>query len=132
MYTSFILIEIDLTETEQPNSISSMPPTATLIQMPNRNFSVNDNGEEVAQIFFSYEGARGYTPGDYVTEEIVNKLETASTGTELINGVSWTTASSTTRFWYINYADEQTQWLIVVKSLQNKKEFARKIAESFE
>lgn len=80
--------------------------------------TVTENGDTVTAVYFSYEGGRGYTPNDYITNVIVPNVKAVNeTGTTTIGGYDWTTVESEWSVWHIA-PSTNGQWLMVV---ENKK-----------
>jgi hypothetical protein len=75
-----------------------------------------------ATVYFSYEGARGYAPLDYLTNVVAPHVAVIDpTGTSTIGGYEWTTAESNGSEWYISPSTDK-QWLIVIEAKKTSHE----------
>jgi hypothetical protein len=85
-----------------------------------------------ASVYFSYEGARGYSPVDYVSEVIALHVPVIDvTGTVSIGGYEWTTAETAGSEWYIAQTADK-QWLIVVEARKVNHDVALALVSSLE
>lgn len=85
------------------------------VDMNGALIKVVDATTSIASIYVSYEGGRGYTPLDYITEIVAPHVSViVPTGTSTIGLYDWTTAETTGSNWYITSIDNGT-WLVVVE-----------------
>ena len=76
---------------------------------------VSDKGSN-ANVYFSYEGARGFSPKDYLTEKIAPHVPVIEdTGVSTVGSYEWTMAESAGSEWFIAPTSDK-QWLIVVEA----------------
>jgi hypothetical protein len=69
-----------------------------------------------ATVYFSYEGGRGYSPFDYLTEVVAPHVAVIDpTGTTTVGAYVWTTAQSAGSEWFVAPTAD-SQWLIVVEA----------------
>jgi hypothetical protein len=84
----------------------------------------------VTAMYFSYEGGRGYSPEDYITNNIVPHVSAVtSAGTTTIGMHEWTVAESEFSVWHVAKSDNG-QWLIVVENRKDMADNAAVILES--
>ncbi len=68
-----------------------------------------------SSVYFSYEGDRGYTPDDYLSEIIAPHVSVIDPSGEVVSGdYTWEVTSSAGTNWYIAKAKDG-KWLIVVE-----------------
>lgn len=76
---------------------------------------VTDAGVTVANVYFSYEGGRGYTALDYISEIVAPHVSVITpTGTSTFGAYEWTTAETAGSNWYISSVSEG-EWLVIVE-----------------
>jgi hypothetical protein len=69
-----------------------------------------------AAVYFSYEGGRGYSPVDYLTDVVAPHVAVIDlTGTSTIGAYTWTMAESAGSEWFVAPSADK-QWLIVVEA----------------
>lgn len=91
---------------------------------------VNTEAGPLTQIYFSYEGARGYSPADYIKNLIVpNVAVLTMKGTSTIGNYDWEVAESEWSSWHVTRA-QTGNWLIVVENKKADAEKADAIIES--
>ena len=84
----------------------------------------------VTALYFSYEGGRGYTPEDYITNNIVPHVRAiTSAGTTTLGMHEWTVAESEFSVWHVAKSDNG-QWLIVVENRKDMTDKASVVLES--
>lgn len=84
----------------------------------------------LAALYFSYEGGRGYTPADYISNVIVPNVKAVTeTGTTTIGSHDWTVVESEWSVWHIA-PSTNGQWLVVVENKKTQAEKAAVILES--
>lgn len=109
-----------------------IPETATtLVERDGANIKVTgEDGELVNAMYFSYEGGRGYSPADYVTEVIAPNVSVVSvTGTTTIGSYEWTVAEGATSVWHVASVKDG-QWLVVAESKKGENEAAENVLYS--
>ena len=81
----------------------SLPETATTsITMDGALLKIMDGVSPFASAYFSYEGARGYTPMDYINNTIAPHVSVINpTGTSTIGSYDWQVAESEGSEWHI-------------------------------
>lgn len=83
-----------------------------------------------ATVYMSYEGARGYTPLDYLSNIIAPHVSVINpTNSVSLGGHDWQMAESEGSEWYIASVASST-WLIVVENKKTNHDIATKIVES--
>jgi hypothetical protein len=69
-----------------------------------------------ATVYYSYEGARGYSAVDYISEVVALHVPVIDvTGTTTVGGYEWTMAETAGSEWYLTHTADK-QWLIVVEA----------------
>lgn len=97
----------------------------------------SDTQERIASIYYSYEGGRGYSVGDYINNVIVPNVKVVEDlGTSTIGSYEWHMVGSKWTTWYVTQAhgSEGTSsepWLIVAEINNSVKDGALPILESF-
>lgn len=85
-----------------------------------------------ASVYFSYEGARGYSPVDYISEVIALHVPVIDvTGTASIGGYEWTTAETAGSEWYIAQTADK-QWLVVVEAKKTNHDIVMALVSSMD
>ena len=109
-----------------------LPETGTTtIEKDGALVKVTDQGLPVLATYFSFEGGRGYSPEDYVTNVIVpNVPAVTSQGTTTIGSHEWTVVESQWSVWHIAKASNGN-WLVVVENKKEVNDKAMPIIESF-
>jgi hypothetical protein len=81
-------------------------------------------------MYLSYEGGRGYSPADYVTNNIVPHVSAITEdGTVTIGSREWTVVESQWSVWHIAKSDNG-QWLLVVENRKADNDKVNAILES--
>lgn len=93
-----------------------IPETATAtVSMDGALVKVTNGVLPVVAMYMSYEGGRGYSSLDYISNNIIPKVSgVKTTGTTTIGGVLWTMAQSGTSEWYVGQVGDG-QWLMVAE-----------------
>ncbi|MEN9552134.1 MAG: hypothetical protein RI935_511 [Candidatus Parcubacteria bacterium] len=104
---------------------------STLIERDGANVKViGEANAFINAMYFSYEGGRGYTPADYITEVIAPNVKVVSvTGTTTIGSQEWTVAEGSTSVWHVASVKDGA-WLIVAESKKGDNETAMNILDS--
>ncbi|MDQ5962831.1 MAG: hypothetical protein QG653_638 [Patescibacteria group bacterium] len=90
---------------------------------------IGANGREVS-VYFSYEGARGYSPVDYISDVVAVQVPVIDvTGTTTLGGYEWTTAETAGSEWYLAETADK-QWLIVVEAKKTSHDVAVALVSS--
>lgn len=91
---------------------------------------VTEEGALLSAMYFSYEGGRGYTPADYISNNIAPKVSMVmNKGTTTIGSHEWTVAEGVTSVWHIASVKEG-QWLVVAESKKGEASPALPVLES--
>lgn len=108
-----------------------IPETATTsIDMEGALIRVVENNAPTATFYMSYEGARGYTALDYISNIIAPKVSVINpTDVVTIGDYDWQKAESAGSEWYIASV-ASSSWLIVVENKKTNHDMAVKILES--
>lgn len=95
----------------------NIPETATsAVSMDGALVRVSRISGVGSSVYFSYEGARGYSAKDYLADKIAPAVSVLTeTGTTTLGGYEWLTATSAGSEYYIA-STEDGQWLIVVEA----------------
>lgn len=109
----------------------NIPETATTsIDMDGALIKILDNNLPTATIYMSYEGARGYTALDYLSNKIAPHVSVINpTNVVSLGGYDWQMAESEGSEWYIASV-ASSSWLIVVENKKANHDIATKIVES--
>ena len=84
----------------------------------------------LTQVYFSYEGARGYSPEDYIKNLIVpNVAVLTMDGTSTLGNYDWAVAESEWSSWHVTRA-QTGNWLIIVENRKVDADKANAIIES--
>lgn len=84
----------------------------------------------VATFYISYEGARGYSPLDYISNMIAPHVSVIDpTGTSTIGSYDWQVAESEGSEWHIASVDGG-KWLVIVENKKSTHDVVEKILES--
>ncbi|MCF7898571.1 MAG: hypothetical protein K9L31_01320 [Candidatus Pacebacteria bacterium] len=96
-----------------------IPETAsTSVDMYGALIRITDDSKPLATMYISYEGARGYSPADYINNIVAPHVAVIDiTSTSSIGSYEWQEAESAGSEWYIAPVMDG-EWLIVV---ENKK-----------
>ena len=121
-------------EFEGANTLSyglNLPETATAtVSMDGALVKVTEENAPVLAMYISFEGGRGYTPADYITNNIVPKVSAiTSMGTTTIGGYDWTVVASANSEWHVASV-ANGNWLLVVENTKVNTEKAMAILES--
>ncbi|MBP6948505.1 MAG: hypothetical protein KBC41_02345 [Candidatus Pacebacteria bacterium] len=108
-----------------------IPETATTtVEMDGALIKVEDAGNPLITVYMSYEGGRGYTAIDYISNIIANHVPVIDVEeTKTIGLLEWQTATSEGSEWYITSVLDG-KWLIVVENKKTVHDTAEKILES--
>ncbi len=108
-----------------------LPSTATAtVSMQGALVKVVDVDVPVFAMYFSYEGGRGYTPAEYVSNVITPKVSgITQMGTTTIGMNGWTVVESKNSVWHVASASNGN-WLIVVENVKANSEKTNSIIES--
>lgn len=109
----------------------SLPESATTsVEKDGALVKVSDAGVPVAAMYFSFEGARGYSPADYITNTIVPNVKAiTSNGTVTIGSYDWDVVESEWSVWHVAKSTDG-KWLIVVENKKDVNQEANTIIES--
>ena len=109
-----------------------IPETATAtVEKDGSLVKVTDSSSDVLAVYFSYEGGRGYSPSDYITNNIVPHVQVITAqGTTTIGSHEWTVVDSEWSVWHIA-PSSNGQWLIVVENKKTENGIVIPILESF-
>lgn len=92
----------------------------------------NASGTLVAAFYFSYEGARGYSAHDYITNVTAKKVSTLTvTGETKIGNSMGAEAESNGTEWKVMPARDG-EFLVVIEYPKSQKDAAQEIIDSFE
>lgn len=92
----------------------------------------NASGTLVAAFYFSYEGGRGYSAHDYITNVTAKKVSTLTvTGETKIGNSMGAEAESNGTEWKVMPARDG-EFLVVIEYPKSQKEVAQEIIDSFE
>ncbi len=95
----------------------------TSIEKDGSLVKVTEGDVQLLAMYFSFEGGRGYSVNEYITNVIVPHVKAiVHEGTTTRNGQEWTVIASEWSTWHIR-SSKNGQWLLVV---ENKKENADK------
>ena len=94
-----------------------IPETAsTSIDMDGALIRITNETNPLASVYLSYEGARGYTPMDYINNTIAPHVAVINpTSTSTIGGYDWQGAESEGSEWHVASVLNGS-WLIVVEN----------------
>lgn len=84
----------------------------------------------VLAMYLSFEGGRGWSPADYITNNILPKVSGAAlVGTTTIGSHEWDVAESERSVWHVARSDNG-QWLLVVENRKDVAEAAEGIIKT--
>ena len=109
-----------------------IPETAsTTVDMDGALIRVTDaSNTPIVTFYMSYEGGRGYTALDYLSEVVAPHVNVIDpTGTSTIGMYEWQLAETANSEWHIASVDNG-KWLIVAESKKSVHDEAEKILES--
>ena len=108
-----------------------LPETATAtLSMDGALIKVIDQDVPVLAMYVSYEGGRGYSPADYITNNIITKVKGVTVvGTTTIGGYDWDVAESEASVWHVTKTADNN-WLLVVENRKDVNDKATPIIES--
>ncbi len=108
-----------------------LPETATAtISMDGALVKVDNQDAPVLAMYVSYEGGRGYSPSDYITNNIITKVKGVTVvGTTTIGGYNWDVAESEGSVWHVAKTVD-SNWLLVVENKKDASDKATPIIES--
>jgi extradiol dioxygenase family protein len=101
----------------------SIPETATTtVEKDGALVKVSEEGVLVNAMYFSYEGARGYSASDYVANVIIPAVPSAKVvGTTSFAGYDWDIAESELSVWRVAKVGNGS-WLLVVENKKTEDE----------
>jgi hypothetical protein len=108
-----------------------IPETATTtIDMDGALIRVIDQDAPLATMYMSYEGARGYSPVDYINNVIAPHVAVIDlTSTSTIGANVWQGAESSASEWHVASVLDG-KWLIIVENKKSVKDTADQMLES--
>jgi hypothetical protein len=108
-----------------------LPSTATAtVSMDGALVKVTEMDASVLAMYVSFEGGRGYSPSDYITNNIIPKVSgITQVGTTSISGYDWTVVESANSEWHVASV-ENGNWLLVVENKKADTEKAMSILGS--
>lgn len=108
-----------------------LPETAsTSVEKDGALVKVTESENPVLAMYLSYEGGRGYSPSDYITNNIVPSVAAVTDmGTTTLGGHEWSVVESEWSVWHVAKSDNG-QWLLVVENKKTDTEKALPIIES--
>lgn len=108
-----------------------IPETATTsLGMDNALVRITDATSSYATMYMSYEGARGFTPLEYVSEIIAPHVSVINpTGTSTIGVYEWQAAESDGSEWHVASVNNGA-WLIIVENKKAVHDLVEKTLES--
>ena len=109
-----------------------LPETATAtVEKDGALVKVSDEGASLVAVYFSFEGARKYTPAQYISNVIVPKVSAVtSKGTVTTGSHEWDVVESEWTVWHVAKSTDG-KWLIVVESKKADSEKVNGILETF-
>jgi hypothetical protein len=91
---------------------------------------IGQEGSPLLEMYMSYEGARGYSADDYITNKIAATVpDLTHVGTSTIGLYEWTVVESERSVWHVAKAGNGN-WLLVVENLKADADKADAIIES--
>jgi hypothetical protein len=108
-----------------------LPETATAtVSMDGALVKVSEMDAPVLAMYVSYEGGRGYSPEDYITNNIIPKVSNITqAGTTTVGGYDWTVVESANSEWHVASV-ENGNWLLVVENTKANHEKAMSVLSS--
>ena len=108
-----------------------LPETAaTSMSMDNALITITDSDAPVLAMYVSFEGTRGYSPADYITKNIMPKVNGVTERESVTLGAyDWKTAESANSEWHVA-STEDGKWLLVVENKKSDNEKAMEILKS--
>ena len=108
-----------------------LPETSTTsIDMDGALTRVTDQTNPLANVYMSYEGARGYSPMDYIDNVVAPHVAVINpTSTSTIGSYDWQGAETAGSEWHVASVDGG-QWLIVVENKKTTHDTVEKILNS--
>lgn len=92
---------------------------------------VIDNDGVRATVYFSYEGARGISPLDYIGEIVAPHLSVINvTNTETIGNYEWQLAETNGSNWYVSSLNNG-EWIVAIEVRKTFYDQGRSLVESF-
>lgn len=135
--TAFTTFEGSVTRVFEGNTTLTysfdIPETSTTsVSMDGAFTKVMDGDTFVAAVYMSYEGGRGYSPLDYITEIVAQHVPVITPlGTSTVNGHEYTRAETAGSDWYITSLNNG-EWLAVIEGKKVSQEAVLRIASSLE
>lgn len=108
-----------------------LPETATTtVEKDGALIKVTDGGMPVVAMYVSFEGGRGYSPADYISNVIVPNVKSVTDrGTTTIGSYDWTVVESPASVWHVASVNNGN-WLLVVENRKTDIEKVTPILES--
>ncbi|MFA6608728.1 MAG: hypothetical protein WCT07_02355 [Candidatus Paceibacterota bacterium] len=117
-------------EENKVNYTFDIPETAsTSVEMEGAFIKIKNASVPYANIYISYEGFRGFSPLDYITEVIAPHVAVINpTGTSTIGAYEWQIAESEGSEWHVAPINDG-MWLVIV---ENKKTVHNQVQKTLE
>lgn len=95
-----------------------MPLTATAtVERDGALVKVTDADALLTAVYMSYEGARNYSPAQYIANVLVPNVSSVTDAGTVSTGLyEWTVVESEWTTWHVARADTEGKWLFVVES----------------
>lgn len=108
-----------------------LPENATTsIDMDGALVKISEGDTSLAQVYFSFEGGRGYSPEDYITNKIVTKVAAVTPKENVtIGSHDWSVVESEWSVWHVARSSNG-KWLIVVENKKADNDKAGALIES--
>lgn len=108
-----------------------LPETSTTtVEKDGALIKVMDSGMPVVAMYVSFEGGRGYSPSDYISNVIVPNVKSITDrGTTTIGSYDWTVVESPVSVWHVASVNSGN-WLLVVENRKTENEKVASILES--
>lgn len=87
----------------------------TTLGMNDALINIVSGTKPLAEMYFTYEGARGYSVRDYIDRVIAPQVKVTVTGTTTIGSSMWTVAESLGSEWHVAQVGDGS-WLLVVEN----------------
>lgn len=109
----------------------NIPETATTsVDMDGARINIIDGANTIATLYMSYEGARGYSPLDYIANKIAPQVSVINEGGIASIGLyDWQVAESEASEWRIASV-ASSSWLVIVEDKKVNHDVVEKILES--
>ncbi len=108
-----------------------LPETATAtVSMDGALVKVSDSDMPVLAMYVSFEGGRGYSATDYITNNIIPKVSGVTIiEPKTVGEYEWTVAQSANSEWHVTSV-ENGKWLLVVENKKADSEKAMTVLET--